>query len=160
MSIYDENQFNFPTVKVSWKQLKYPVMVVVFGILVLFALFSLVEFIRPDPLAVSLEPNPLDLTKDSGMSLLNVTVFNTSASTASNIIVSAVEVGSDKLIVFPVQRGIDSMAAGTEQDLPPFVVRPHPEKEINSGSYKIRVVLSIDGKEEAEEELTLVLKAV
>ncbi|MAG21707.1 MAG: hypothetical protein CL943_00175 [Candidatus Diapherotrites archaeon] len=162
MSIYDENKtFNFPTVKVSLKQFKYPLLAIIVLIVVLALLFSLAEFLKPKPLEVSLAPNPLDLTTSTeSSSLLNVNVFNTDSTTVSSVVVKVEEVGSNKLIIFPVSRRIDSMAPGTSRELKAFVLRPDPTKEIQSGSYKVRISLSINGQEIANEELILGVKVV
>ncbi len=161
MSIYDENKFSFPTVKVSFKQFKYPLIAIVALIVIVAALFSLNEFLKPKPLTLSISPNPLDLTAHGeASSLLNARVFNTTNETASSIVVKVEELGTSNLIIFPDRRRIDAMASGMNQQLDPFVIRPNPNKEINSGSYKLRVSLFISEKKVAEEELTLVIKAV
>jgi hypothetical protein len=92
--------------------------------------------------------------------MMSVSVFNTGNETVSSLLVRVEEVGSSKLIIFPTSRRIEAMAPQTERKLKPFVVRPDPGKEIESGSYKIRVSLLVNGEEKAAEELMLVIKAV
>ena len=161
MSIYDGNSFSLPSVNISLKQLKVPLMAIVGIIVVIAIVFSVAEFLKPRPLSLSISPNPLDLTEFSwSTSLLEVKVVNTFNETVSNVVVKVEEVGSNQLFVFPESRRIESMAPGTKQELKLFVVRTDPNKQINSGSYKLRVSLSIEGEEKYSEELILEVKAV
>ncbi len=161
MSIYDESKFSLPSVNISMKQLKAPLMAIVGIIVVIAVLFSVAEFLKPKPLSLSISPNPVDLTDfEKSSASLRITVVNIEPGTLSNVVVKVEEVGSSQLLIFPDSRKISAMAPGTEQDLAPFIVRPNPNKQINSGSYKLRVSLSVGGEEKYFEELTLEVKAV
>ncbi|MDP6670351.1 MAG: hypothetical protein QGI60_00870 [archaeon] len=161
MSIYDGNSFSMPSVNISLKQLKVPLMALIGIIIVIAIVFSISEFLKPKPLSLSISPNPLDLTDFSwSTALLETKVVNTFNETVSDVVVKVEEVGSSQLFIFPASRRIESMAPGTKQELKPFVVRTDPNKQINSGSYKLRVSLSIGGEEKHSEELILEIKAV
>jgi len=161
MSIYDENRFSMPDVNISMKQLKLPLMALAGLIILMVLLFAVGEMLKPKPLVVSLTPNPLDLLAHAeSSSRLDVVVFNAESGTVNNIVVRVEEIGGDNMIISPGHRVIDSMAAGTDQKLDPFVIRPDPTRAINSGSYKLRVILLVNGVEKAEENLLFAIKAV
>ncbi len=162
MGIYDDdNSFSLPSINISLRQLKYPVLAILAIIVAVALLVSLNEALKPKPLSFSLSPNPLDLSEHAAASsMLNVNVFNTSVQTESSLVVRVEEIGSGNLIISPASRRIDSMASGTERTLDPFVIRPNPGKEINSGSYKVKLSLFVQGEKKYEDQLTFVVKAV
>jgi len=159
MGIYDEDRFSFPTVNVSARQLKWPLLAIVLLIVVVGGLFTVAELLKPKPLLLSLEPNPLDMAEQPG-SYLKVWVLNMTEKDVSGGFVKVEELGSDRLVIFPVSREIGPMAAGMREELGLFVIRPNPGKEVNSGSYKLRVSIFMDNEFIGEEELTLELKVV
>ena len=141
--------------------MKFPILTIIVLLVVLFAVVTVAELIKPKPLYASISPNPLDLTKfEESSALLDVGVVNTMTETISSVVVRVEEVGSSQLIIFPASRRIDSMAPGTEQQLSQFVIRPDPNRQINSGSYKLNISLLIEGEKQYEKELVIVIKAV
>lgn len=161
MGIYDDNRFSFPTVKISFKQFKYSAIAIVALIFAIALLFALNDVLRPSQLELSLQPNPLDLTSFlQSSATLDIKVFNVKNETVSPLVVTVSEVGGNNLLIFPASREVDSMGPQTVQELKPFIIRVNPGKTINSGSYKLKVVLEVAGEKTAEEELTLSVKAV
>ena len=162
MGLYDKGnkinlkfpEFNFDF---DWKKTKYPVLgaaaVAVF-LLIIFLIFTLVQ---PQPLDASLNPNPLDLSKDID-SYLTVTVNNVTDATASNVTVSVETSDEGSISIFPRERVIATLGKSERRTLSPFVISPTPSKEVYSGTYILTVKTTINDRSFSK-DVVLDLKA-
>jgi len=121
------------------------------------------QYSKLDIVAISatLNPNPLDLTKEQvGVSYLTVVLNNTTGATAKNVVVTVETEASDAIVIFPRSVTIETLGKGEMRKLEDaFVISPNPEKKAVSGKYVITITTEINGQSFSE-QVMLELKAV
>ena len=161
MSMYDGKhksnlKFNF---KFDWNKVKYPILGITAVIFVIaITLLVILPALEPRAIAVTLEPNPLNLKNDM-TSFLAVSINNVTGTTAENVIVSVETEASDAISIFPATREIITLGKGENRTLSPFAISPNPGSSIYSGTYFLTISTIINGQAFSE-QVALELKAV
>jgi len=157
MGIYETKTGKVPLPELSKKQLALFVIAIIALLFLLFFAMALSEALKPRAIVSSLSPNPLGLSKQQS-TVLKVRVFNPSGEAAEKALVRAEPIASDSIIVFPPAHIIPKLGSNEFRDVI-FSLRPNPSTKISPGSYKIKIMLLLGGKEFTE-EVVLTIKAV
>lgn len=162
MGIYDnKKQVNFKF-GFSWKKLKYPTLLIIGIIIIVFAFFAVQNLLQPRLISAVLNPNPLDLAQ-AQTTTLTVDVVNTTRETASNSIVRVSAIASEMFVITPETQAISTLEANGRRQFV-FQARPfnknNPDSQVPAGDYVIRIEFELNEKKFSEEIVLQIKKAV
>jgi hypothetical protein len=155
MGIYDnKKEMNF-RLGFSWKQFKYPALLIMGIIVIVLAFFAVQQLLQPQPIIASISPNPISLAQNQ-TALLTVDAVNTTGENASSTLIKVLPAASEMFVVTPGQQEISTLEAGGRRQFL-FQIRPFnsasPEENVPPGDYKIGIVFRINGQEFSKEKV-------
>ncbi|MDD5162687.1 MAG: hypothetical protein PHD95_00595 [Candidatus ainarchaeum sp.] len=153
MGIYDNKKKQGIKFGFSFKQFKYPAIFVGGLIVIIIVFLALQALLEPQPIIVSINPNPIDLAQEE-TALLTVNAVNTTQQNSASSSLKVVPVASEMFVVTPALQEISTFEAGARREFV-FQIRPlnkaNPNSIVPPGDYKIKILLAINGQEFSKE---------
>jgi hypothetical protein len=153
MGIYDNKKRPAAKFDFSLGQLKYPTIFLGTLIVIIIVFFALQALFQPQPIIVSLNPNPIDLAQAQA-TLLTVNAVNTTQENSASASLRVVPVASEMFVVTPASQEISTFEAGARREFV-FQIRPfnkaNPDSTVPPGDYKIKIFFEINGQEFSKE---------
>jgi hypothetical protein len=153
MGIYDNKKRPAAKFDFSLGQLKYPAIFLGVLIVIIIVFFALQALFQPQPIIVSLNPNPIDLAQAQA-ALLTVNAVNTTQENSASASLRVVPVASEMFVVTPASQEISTLEAGGRREFV-FQIRPfnkaNPDSTVPPGDYKIKIFFEINGQKFSKE---------